>query len=221
MRSSRSPSRSRRLARALGLVAFALGACSVARAQAAAPAAGSASATLERFHAGLLDVMKRAKTLGYAGRHEVLAPLVRDTYDLPFMARTAAGKHWRALDETQQAKLVDAFTRMTIANYAGRFTGWEGDRFELRGEEPAGQETTLVRTALVGGDGKTTQLDYRLRHADGGGWRIIDVFLNGTVSELALRRSEYGAVIERDGFDALIASLDRKIAGLEKGESEK
>jgi phospholipid transport system substrate-binding protein len=188
-----------------------------AAAPAAAPVAGEPRAVVERLHAGLLDVMKRAKTLGYEGRRRELEPLVGETYDLAFMARTAAGKHWRTLDEAQQAALVDAFSRMTVASYAGRFTDWKGERFETRAEDDGGQGTKLVRTALVASDGVTTQLDYRLRPADGG-WRVIDVFLNGTVSELALRRSEYGAVMDREGFDALVASLETKIAALEKGE---
>lgn len=186
---------------------------------AAATAVVAAVATVERLDAGLLDAMKRAKELGYEGRRRALEPLVTEVYDLPFMARTAAGKHWRTLSEAQQQKLVGTFSRMTIANYAGRFTGYGGERFEIRGEETAGQGTTLVRTALVG-PSETTQLDYRLRSGSDGRWRIIDVFLNGTVSELALRRSEYSAVIEREGFDALITSLEAKITAFEKGEPE-
>jgi phospholipid transport system substrate-binding protein len=182
-----------------------------------APASGPRS-VVEHLHSGLLGVMKRAKALGYEGRRRELAPLVADTYDLAFMARTAAGKHWRTLDESQQAKLVDVFSRMTVANYAGRFTDFKGERFEMRGEDDGGQGTRLVRTSLIGSDGVNTQLDYRMRETAPGTWRVIDVFLNGTVSELALRRSEYGSVIERQGYDALIASLEAKIAGFEKGE---
>ena len=62
-------------------------------------------------------------------------------------------------------------------------------------------------------------INYRMR-PDGDGWRIIDVYLNGTVSELALRRSEYAAVLQRDGFDRLVASIDEKIkAGKIAGET--
>ena len=52
------------------------------------------------------------------------------------------------------------------------------------------------------------------------GWRISDVFLSGTVSELALRRSEYGALMRREGFDALLAAVRKKIAAAEAGTSE-
>ena len=39
---------------------------------------------------------------------------------------------------------------------------------------------------------------------------MIDVYLNGTVSELALRRSEYSTVLKRDGFEKLIETIDDK-----------
>jgi phospholipid transport system substrate-binding protein len=59
------------------------------------------------------------------------------------------------------------------------------------------------------------QLDYRLRKANGNGdWRIVDVYLNGTVSELALRRSEYSSLIKREGFQALLAALHERIDSL-------
>jgi phospholipid transport system substrate-binding protein len=49
-----------------------------------------------------------------------------------------------------------------------------------------------------------------------GGWRIVDIYLNGTVSELALRRSEYSALIQREGFKALLAKLDERINDLKQ-----
>jgi phospholipid transport system substrate-binding protein len=57
------------------------------------------------------------------------------------------------------------------------------------------------------------KLDYRLRAADGD-WKIVDVYLNGTVSELALRRSEYSSLIKREGLEALLAALDEHIDSL-------
>ena len=54
-----------------------------------------------------------------------------------------------------------------------------------------------------------------------GAWRVIDVYLNGTVSELALRRSEYSSALKRESLDWLIASIEDKIADLKaKGKSE-
>jgi phospholipid transport system substrate-binding protein len=41
-------------------------------------------------------------------------------------------------------------------------------------------------------------------------WRIIDVYLNGTFSELANRRAEFGAVLKSGGADGLVGSLNKQ-----------
>jgi phospholipid transport system substrate-binding protein len=183
----------------------------------AAPAAAQpvAAPVVDGFHAALLGVMKEADALGYAGRAERLRPALVVAYDLPFMAEKTLGRQWDALDATQRAVFSDAFERFTVANYASNFDGFSGQSFETQGEEASIQDTRLVRTRLVRPHEDPVQLDYRL-HRDGDRWRIIDVYLDGTVSELARRRSEYSAVLKRDGFDALLRAIQEKIAALEK-----
>jgi phospholipid transport system substrate-binding protein len=77
----------------------------------------------------------------------------------------------------------------------------------------------LVKTRIVRTEEAPVALDYRLRQGEGGEWRIVDVFLNGTVSELAMRRAEYSAVLKRDGYDGLIAALEEKIAAQRQGQA--
>jgi hypothetical protein len=43
------------------------------------------------------------------------------------------------------------------------------------------------------------------------------VYLDGTVSELALRRSEFSGIVKREDFDALIAAIDARVAALAAG----
>jgi ABC-type transporter MlaC component len=43
---------------------------------------------------------------------------------------------------------------------------------------------------------------------------VVDVFLDGKFSELALKRSEYGAVIKNDGVETLIRGLGDQAARL-------
>lgn len=191
------------LAVALAVVGFAPGARS---------AADEPTATIERLDAAYLDVMKHAEKLGFEGRVAKLEPALQQAFDFAAMARLSVGGRWKELSPAQQEKFVSVFGRLSVATYAGRFTGYTGERFEILGEEPSAQGTVLVRSRVVVPGKDAVQLDYRLRSGPDG-WRIIDVFLNGTVSELALRRSEYTAVLDRDGFDALITALNEKIAG--------
>ncbi len=174
------------------------------------------SAVVERFHTALLQAMKNADELGYRGRYDELAPVLETTFDLDFMAEKSVGRHWKKLDPASQRRWLDTFVRLTTANYAGRFKAFTGERFDTLGEEPAAHDTRVVRTVLVLPAEDDVQLNYRL-HQTGAGWRIVDVYLNGTVSELALRRSEYSAVLKREGFETLVAHLDQKVEDLSKG----
>ena len=194
------------------LVLFAGVATSV-RANELAAAKTVPEATIETFHAGLLDIMKHADELGIQGRIDRLAPLMADTFDLDFMASKTVGRHWRKLSEEEQANWVDLFTRFTTANYAGRFTGFTGEEFITVGTEDAPRGTRVVMTKIVIPDDKDVQLNYRMIERDGR-WKVIDVFLNGTVSELALRRSEYSSALKRDGFASLLNSVEEKIEDL-------
>jgi phospholipid transport system substrate-binding protein len=187
-----------------------------AGADSVAPSSGAVSGpvrTVEKLHAALLAVMKDAKKLGYQGRYERLAPVLKETYDTPFMAEKSVGRHWKEASPTDQAELVATFTRFMVSNYAGRFDGYSGQTFRIVSEEASAQGSVLVRTRLSDPPGEDVQLDYRLRET-GGSWKIIDVYLNGTVSELALRRSEYVSLITRDGWQGLISALDDRIASL-------
>ena len=210
--------------RAFALVAFSalLWLAGSARAEAVAPAGDAASApvkVVERLHAALLDVMKNAGKLGYQGRYDELAPVLNETYDTAFMAEKTVGRHWSKATPPQQAELVATFSRFMISNYAGRFDAYSGQKFETVSEEPSAQATVLVRTHLTQPQGDPVHLDYRLRE-NGGTWKIVDVYLNGTVSEVALRRSEYASLINRDGWQALIVALDDRIATLSSAPAD-
>ncbi|MFP8878980.1 MAG: ABC transporter substrate-binding protein [Myxococcota bacterium] len=174
---------------------------------------------VDSLHSELLDVMKEAETLGYQGRYSRLVPVLNELFDIPFMAKKSVGRYWKTVDEQGRARLLATFGRFTVANYAGRFSDYSDQYFETLKVVESTHGTFLVHSKLVTPNGETVQLNYRLRPVDDG-WRIIDVYLNGTVSELALRRSEYSSLIQREGFDALLTALDERISALESGSSE-
>ncbi len=181
-----------------------------ATAPATAPAS-SATAVIDRFHAELLGIMKNAQTLGIDGRRARLQPVMDETYDFPGMAQRSLGPAWSKLDLAERARFVQVFRGMILRTYAIRFNGYESERFETRGEESSVAGTEIVRTILHTAK-EDVHLDYRLRETPEG-WRVIDIYLGGTISELAMKRAEYTSVIAREGFDALVAALERKVEG--------
>lgn len=182
---------------------------------AAAPAsAGSATTVISDFNKNLLTVMQSAEKLGYDGRYAKLTPSVKATFDLDFMTRYSAGRHWKSLSKEQQSKLVNAFSRLTIATYADRFKGYSGEKFQILKEETPRKGTRLVRTELVKSDGERIKLNYLLRSPKQGDWKIIDIFVKGTISELSTKRSEYSSTLKNKGLNGLLAILEQKISVL-------
>jgi phospholipid transport system substrate-binding protein len=184
---------------------------------AAAPARAQVAPALvvERFQQALLEVMRNAATLGPRGREARLRPAMEAAFNLPAMTRIAVGPAWAQMPPADQQALVTAFTDWSVANYAARFDGYGGQSFEVTSEAPVNNDR-LVRTRInrVGKD--PVQVNYLLRETSGQ-WRVVDLYLAGTVSELASRRSEFTAILREGGAQRLIAELRQRTATLLQG----
>lgn len=188
----------------------ALGSASAAR-------AAEPQATVDGFYKVLLAVMKDGPKLGFAGRRDKLAPVIEQAFDLPAMTRLVVGLQWQSFSPAEQQQLVAAFSEFSIATYASQFDDYSGERFDVEPKaDPAPGNDVVVHTKLVQPNDKPVQLDYLLRSAQDK-WRIIDVYLSGTVSQLAARRSEFSAVLRQSGVSGLIALLKQKTAQLANG----
>ena len=177
----------------------------------------SPAAPVETLHRTLIEIMRAASESATTGgaaasRERSLAPVVREVFDLGRLARVALGPHWSALDSRQRARMVAVVSRYTAASYAARFGGYSGERFETTGTRPLRRGRVLVRTLLHPPGGEPVRLDYVVQPAPDG-WRIVNVIADG-VSELALRRAEYEAVMAAEGFEALVGRLELQIADL-------
>ena len=169
---------------------------------------------VERFHEQLIEVMRNAETWDYAQRRGRLAPAITENFDTTFMARVASGTHWKGMTNEDKVAVVTAFRGFTVANYAARFNGYSGQQFETVEETPRGAKRSFVKTKLVKANGEAVEIDYLLR-LKGEKWLIVDIYLEGRVSELALRRSEFAPILSGSGTAALVSELRSKIASLE------
>jgi phospholipid transport system substrate-binding protein len=164
---------------------------------------------VNQLHEALIKAMHEGPKLGYQGRYDLLAPVVDQTHDLDFIARTALGANWTRLSAEQQRTFTDVFRKLSIGSYAGWFKSHEGERFEFLERQSMPRDQIMVRTRLVQKGGEPIRFDYVLREGEEG-WRIVNVLADG-VSDLALKRVEYRAILQRDGFDALIDKLKKKV----------
>jgi phospholipid transport system substrate-binding protein len=171
-----------------------------------------APATAKSLCDALIGAMKQGSSMDFAARRDLLAPEIQRDFDLAFMTRIVVGPPWRSLAEGDRQGLVTAFSAYSIATYAQRFKSYSGERFEVDpSPTPQASGDCIVHTKLFTSDPSPVQLDYLMRKS-GGQWRIIDVYLNGTISEVAARRSEYSTVLRQGGAPALIDLLTKKAA---------
>jgi phospholipid transport system substrate-binding protein len=171
-------------------------------------AASGPSDVVRHFYDELLDVMQNAAALGVKGRYQKLEPLVLTTFDVPFMMRLSVGPLWAKLSPEQKRDAWKAFARYITATYATRFDDYAGERFQIIGEEQI-NHGTIVKTQLVKSDGEKITINYLL-HDNDVAWQIRDVYLAGTISELATRRSDFTATLRSGDIEALISRLNKK-----------
>ena len=169
---------------------------------------------VENLHKTLLIVMKEGNQIGYQGRYDQLAPVIKGSFDMPFIAKTVLGRYWETMDSEQKSKFVETFSKLSIATYAANFDSYSGERFKTVSEKEASGGRILVQSQLIKSDGGQVQLDYLLHRTDGQ-WRMINVIAEG-VSDLALKRADYSAFLKSKRFEALLEKLNEKIAQYSK-----
>ena len=160
------------------------------------------------FYDVLLSTMRDGEQLGQRGRYAKLEPVILKVFDVPYMARMAVGPSWAATPKLKQHQVAEAFGRYITTTWAERFDRYSGEKLEVTDAQPYAAGA-LVHTRIVQSNGEPVAIDYLTRR-NGEAWQIADVYLTGTISELATRRSEFSSVLRSHGIDGLIAVLNRK-----------
>ena len=177
-------------------------------------APGAAADVIRNLYAALLDNMKNAQALGVKGRYEKLEPVVQATFDVPFMSRLSVGPLWGQLTPDQKKQVAKAFGRYITATYATQFDGYSGEQLKVLNEQQI-KHATLVRTQIVKSDGEPVSINY-VMHDNDVSWQIRDIYLAGSISQIATRRSEFSSILRgQGGIDKLISTLNDKADALQ------
>src|ERR1700757_1026829 len=181
-----------------------------------AATASEITAPVEQLHAGLISIMKAGKTVSFRQRYETIAPVIGRTFDLEAILRQVVGPRWPSLPPDQQAALAAAFRRYTIASYVANFDTYSGQRFDTAPDVRAVGNDRVVETRIASPGGREHALDYVMRH-EGGGWKVVDVLAEGSISRVASQRSEMRSLLADGGGAGLLVSLRQKTAELSGG----
>jgi phospholipid transport system substrate-binding protein len=170
-------------------------------------APSAASARIAKYYEELMPTIRQANKLTVRERDKRFAPAITGAFDLATMTRLAVGPPWRSFSPAQRAAAQDAFTRFIVADYASQIDDYSGEKFvvdpQTVPETRGGGE--IVKTRLQQSSGRTVIINYLVR-----GGRVIDVYLNGTISDLATRRDEFASIIAAGGADGLVKRLHER-----------
>jgi phospholipid transport system substrate-binding protein len=168
----------------------------------------AAVAKIQNYYQQLMPTIQQAARLSVRERDKRFSPVFSAVFDIPTMTRLAVGPAWKSFTPEQQAAAREAFARFIVAEYASQIKDYSGESFvvdpQTTPESRGGGE--IVKTKLLQPGGRVVNINYLVRSE-----RVVDIYLNGTISDLAMRRDEFASVIATGGADALIKRLqDRR-----------
>jgi phospholipid transport system substrate-binding protein len=175
------------------------------------------TATVKRFNEALLAAMKSGSQTAFSRRFDILAPAVDQAFDLASVLAVSVGPGWASLSPDQQGGLLAEFRRYTVASYAANFDSYAGQSFTVSPDtRELDASRVIVQTRITSTSGEDTRLDYVMQQTSGG-WKVVDVLAAGSISRVAVQRSDFRHVLSHGGGDALLASLRRKTSDLSGG----
>lgn len=130
-----------------------------------------------------------------------------------FSARTLKTS-WPKLTEAQRATFIDRFKRLIIKTYAKKFQPKTVFTIEHRGEAPDKESGVIIKTT-VRGTKVAADVDYHLVVGKAGP-KAIDIVID-EVSMALNWRKQFERIIAKDGFDALITRINKRV---ETGEEK-
>lgn len=146
----------------------------------------------------------------------ILNQALDNSYDFPAIIAKTVGYRYSAFTPQEKETVLTAFKKYTVARYLSSFTDGSDTQFKIAPEvKTASAGTNQIVTTTIGSGSDETQINY-IVHKTPQGWRIIDVLLNGNISQTAVQRGDFSSTLAKGGSQALISMLDKKTQSFNK-----
>ena len=169
-----------------------------------------------QLYAALQAVMRMGRTAPFQQRFDQLAPTIDRVFDLDTILQTSVGLRWPSLNDAARQTLATVFRAFTVASYTANFDSDSGEKLAVLPRTHIAGPDVVVESTLTPANGEAVRIDYVMRGGTTGA-RIVDVLLDGSISRVAVQRSDFRALLASGNSDALIDSLRRKIVELSGG----
>lgn len=132
-------------------------------------------------------------------------------FDSRKMIKIIYGRKWKKLEENQKEKLQLKFLDFLTYNYVKRFKNMNEANFSEKNVEKIDKTRILINTELNIKGETPIEISYLCSKNIKGNWKIYDVILKGSISEISTKKSDFSSIINKEGADGLIKTLDSKI----------
>ena len=178
----------------------------------AQPADSGVVAPVTALYAALTAIETQGSSSSFGQRSQQIAPAIDRAFNLPTVLQTSIGLRYRSLPEAQKQQLQQVFRQFTIARYVSNFAPSTNETLKVLPNarpSPYGSDQ-IVQTQIVSQSGSITKVDYVMRQFPTG-WQVVDVLLDGHISQVAVQRSDFGSTVSTGDATPLIESLKKKI----------
>ena len=131
--------------------------------------------------------------------------VVKNSYDLEKMGKIIIGVDWKQMDSNTQKEFINVFKRFISVNYFRRFNKINELDFENQTVTDIENKFKLARVILTA-DNEKFKIDYLLGFKNEK-WKIFDVLLDGSISEVATKKSDFKKIIKEEGVSGLVKNL--------------
>ena len=131
--------------------------------------------------------------------------VVKNSYDLEKMGKIIIGIDWKQMDTKSKKEFINVFKRFISVNYFRRFNKINELDFEHQTVKDIEDKFKLARVILTA-DNEKFKIDYLLGFKNEK-WKIFDVLLDGSISEVATKKSDFKKIIEEKGVGGLVKNL--------------
>ena len=159
-------------------------------------------ASINELHESLTKISD--KTIN-SDNLEMIDDVVKNSYDLEKMGKIIIGIDWKQIDTKTQKEFINVFKRFISVNYFRRFNKINELHFEHQTVTNIEDKFKLARVILTA-DNEKLKIDYLLGFKNEK-WKIFDVLLDGSISEVATKKSDFKKIIKEEGVSGLIKNL--------------
>ncbi len=173
-------------------------------------------AAITKLNDALQALMHAGKATPFETRVKTFQPVLEQVFDLPHILQASVGPRWSSFTDAQRAALLDAFIPFTVSNWVANFNSYAGQKFVIVPEERKAGTDVVVQTRIVPTAGEEARLDYVMQ-GSGTDWKVVDILYNGSISRVAVQRSDFRTLLTGSDPTALINSMRQKTQALAAG----